>query len=337
MPPKGFNPIFDVGDLAPMDILRVVRRMQGTAPLVVDHETVAGGQAVARDFLEYVRSCLRSLWPNSDEELGRLIGPVQLEFSRQDVSREQFVRELWNRRGIGMAFIESPTTYFATMCTLVENLRIEETRSGTGQTLLSLGCGPGLYESYLAAVSGRVFGRTVFRFKCVDFAPGMIAAMKRVMKFTRREYNVGLKNLEAVLDDMTVLRQFPDKSVSQIFCNNSLQWVPDWQAVIRQFARVMDPKGARLVHLFIHPHTMTAVENDGSVILRLEDVPYDKLFDELEANRFAICRTRQFAGREGSGQQGARANRLYVKAEFQPQGVKKSWHDADISGALSLL
>jgi len=288
----------------------------------------------AQGFVAFVAKCLQSLDLLTPEGLERAASPYQVEVEDEsDVPA--LVRAMWNTKSLDHALVESPFNYLGTMATLIENLQVNPRKRR--ETFLSLGSGPGLYEVYLGAVIQSVYGPGRVTIKCTDVAPRMRTAFKKVLRAARPILYIDVKNVVYEVDDMTRLATVKDRSVDGVICNNALQWVPEWKKALVRIERVMDPAGLGWLHLFIHPHPMTAVTAEGRKMFTIGEIGHEELFDELEARRFRISRTRQFAGAKGTGQLGQATNRLYVLAQFAPDGVTSSWRDANVQAGVSFV
>jgi len=328
------NLIVHQGPLDPDGVRRMIEAGAAYQPLERDPLSGLMAMEMAHGFVSFVAKCLDDLGFLTESEQDRLAEPAGVDVEEtEDIPA--LVKAMWNTKSLDHAAIESPFNYLATMATFLEHFRVNEARRR--ETLLSLGSGPGLYEIYLGAMLQAASGPSRFSIVCTDVAPRMRTAFKKVLKRSRTILPHEVKNVSYAVDDMTVLASVKDRSVDTVLCNNALQWVPEWKKALDQVARVMDPTGLGWLHLFIHPHPMSAVTAEGRQLFSIGDISHVELFDELEARRFQIAHTRQFVGRKGTGQLGRATNRLYVQAKFMPNGIETRWRDANIQAAASFI
>lgn len=333
MDPKA--PIFDFGDLRPEDVARVARELdkRGFQKLEIPAETLEGASDIARAFCSFVREGLLHLGLIDRAGKSRARLGVEAEVPN-DLRGAAFQEYLWNLRAEDWAAVESPLTYAITVETLLEHFQFDRRRKR--QVFLSLGSGPGLYETFLAGLFAQALPERRVRFLCVDVAAEMTRMHRKILGMLRTPEGQPIRNVEPITDDMTHL-WLDAGTVDQILCNNSLQWVEDWPTAIREMARVIRPEGLRRLYLFVHLHPMVARTSDGRTLHRSGDFTIPELLDELERCRFRPLHLRQIAGAKGSGQAGGGIQRVFVLAEHITAGAFPSWREATISSALRVL
>lgn len=330
---------FDFGDVTPEDARRVWAEMQtrGYGQL---ESTDAAGQAgawISTQFLAFVIQALRHLGLVDGEgrPLGRLFVPYAVD---EKLSPAVVLRELWNERAKDWAVIESPANYAITMATLMEFFKAND-RARTAP-ILSLGSGPGIYETFLGSLLLQMPQTSHVKVICVDYAERMTQKHKHLLSQLRTVVEGStqrMKNVMPVTDDMTNLQSFDAGTMDQIICNNSLQWVADWRKVIAEMRRVINPKGLGYVYLFVHPYRMAIGDVDqGKAVIELPEVPVEELMDELERQRFALQHVRQIAGTPGTGQSGTKTNRIFLLARFRHDGNFTSWREKQIESRLGI-
>lgn len=328
--------IFDFGGMSPADVNRVARELkeQSFGQLKDDPELGQMANSIGNEFLKFLSFVFREL--GLLDRIGLMtncpFAPVAAD-NRYGNSPTELMKQAWNNRAHNWGIVETPANYIVTMQTLLEFLKA----SGKEETFLSLGSGPGLYETYLAYLFQGA-GITNIRIIAMDYAKEMTRRHEEVLDKLRTQEKSGqvrkLKNIEAVTGDMTKLK-LASGSIDQIICNNSLQWVDDWKRAIAEMARVMKPDGLGWLYLFVHTHPMAVYEVDGKVAFSLGDFQIPDLLDVLEANRFSAHRLRQIAGSPGTGQAGTQTSRVFIQAQFQAKGEISSWRNSRISSRLS--
>ncbi len=98
---------------------------------------------------------------------------------------------------------------------------------GPGQTLLDIGCGPGVLHPSLAALGVRITS--------VDASVGMVRA-------ARAQADAGAYDLSVITGDAQVL-PFRDSCFERVMANHMLYHVPDQRAALEEFRRVLTPGG----------------------------------------------------------------------------------------------
>ncbi len=272
-------------------------------------------EPLAKEFMEFAGAAVEAIrrrFVEKDMELKIAYDP------KEDV--ERFLRDAWDVQSNIWALIETPQTYYLTMMTLLEKLIPPPDNH---IRLVSLGSGSGLYETFL----GRYFDRKGIggMITCFDFSSGMTATHDFVLSLQpSRPYNVAPKTA-----DMANI-PLPDKSADAVLCNNSLQWCLNWRKAIAEMARILDPERGPVLYLFVHLHRqpMHIFTSEGERPVDLEPILVSQIMDELERNKFTIVQSRQLRSSRGRGQCGATLDRVFLKAEFTPEGLKHSWKAA---------
>lgn len=242
---------------------------------------------------------------------------IALKAKMPQASKVDLSKMIWNEIAPEWPAYESDVSYQSIMYTLLEALRVS---GDSSETILSLGAGPGLYESFLAN-SLQNMDIPSPQFVVTDYAERMVAVQKRVFALAQNR-NVDVSRVKSRVEDMTNL-SFPTGSVDQIICNNSLQWVPDWQKAISEMARVINPQSLGYLYLIVHRHKMTYELHDKSkdkekkTIMELPDISFDDLITVLEANNFEIQKLRLVLSETGVGQRGNPINRVFIHAQHR--------------------
>jgi SAM-dependent methyltransferase len=242
--------------------------------------------------------------------------------------REMFLRDGWNHNAQFWPVIERPFNYLFTMASLMAFMPLRDRAT----TILSLGSGPGIYETYIAHVAQNMLELPV-RFLCVDYAEEMISMHRRILEAFVEITGKPLTNIVAETGDITGLSGIPDQSVDQVLCNNTLQWASDWKKVLDEIVRVLKPEGSREICLFVHRKPMVVCNQKLEPIFELGALKVPELLDELEVREIRIDTFVQGIGPEGSGQMGAAVDRLFILACYEPGLQKKSWRKTSLLDA----
>ena len=331
--------LFDFGGMSPADINRVAKELKERSfgELETDAEAMQTAGNVGAQFLQFLSFVFRKLGLLDQHGLmANPYLPIPTD-TRYGEKPTEIMRQAWNQRATSWGVVETPANYAITMQTLLEFLQVAN--KDKPETLLSLGSGPGFYETFLAQLMQQSKLESI-RIIALDYAKEMTRRHHEVLGKLYLTENEGggqirkLKNIEAVTGDMTNLK-FATGSVDQIICNNSLQWVADWRKAIAEMARVINPKGLGWLYLFVHTHPMVVYDMRGELMFRLGEFEIPELLDALEANKFSPYHMRQIAGSPGTGQAGMQTSRVFIKARFTPTGVMTSWRKAQISSRLS--
>lgn len=322
----------DFGNLTPEDVQRILREYEerGYKRFSLDEETLKGAGSVAGGFLLFVRSVLEGLGVLETAQIFGLPIGATMEF-RTDEPLESMMRKLWNARAKNWTIVESPLNYAVTFQTIFEFFKVNDQQKK--ETILSLGSGPGLYETYLGALLATL-PRPKVKIYCADFAREMTACHRKILAQSTTREGERVRNVQPLTDDMLHL-QFGKESVDQVICNNALQWATDWRKAIAEMARVMRPQGLGRIYLFVHPHPMAVFDLQGNRVAEFGKFELPELLDELEAHRFVIDYIRHIAGRTGTGQAGLPTRRVFILARFQATGERRHWREAQAATALT--
>ena len=327
--------LFDFGGMSPQDINRVQQEIKesGFGNLEKDPKIQSFASDIGREFLMFLQFVFKSM--GLLNEFGFICNPIKPVVTETDENTPptEIMKQAWNKRAHDWAVIESPLNYAITMQTLLEFFRV----SGKPETVLSLGSGPGLYETYL----GQLFSQNELSDKiqivCLDFAREMTRRHQEILDKIRFDEGKGIRkvqNVKAITGEMSNLK-FLSRSIDQIICNNSLQWVPDWKKAVAEMHRVMSPKGLGQLYLFIHTHPMSVTDGKGKVVFEFGNFKIPELLDEMEVNRFDVRHSRQIQGRPGVGQMGGTTSRVFLQFVHKPNCDFKSWRTKNISVALA--
>lgn len=327
---KDFRP-FEFGDFSGDDIKKVMEDIKERRyrKLEVREEDIAASSFVGRQFLAFLEDVLRGLGLLDRAGIAHARAIIGHDV-REGEAPEEILRRGWKKRASDWAVIETSVTYAFTIETLIQFFRRHPNRR---ERILSLGSGPGLYETFLGVLLDHLPEARGIRIFALDYAEEMTRIHQKILANLRLEGGRMLTSVKPVTSDMTDLR-FKDGSIDQIIVNNSLQWVPEWRKAICEMARVMRPEGLGWLYLFVHTHPMVLVREDGVPFLTVGDFTIPELLDVLEANRFGIHHLRQIAGAPGTGQMGGQVGRAFILAKFEASGEVGSWRKANISAAL---
>lgn len=319
---------FDFGNFTGEDVQRMLGEMAAQGAKIETTPDPSRLGFVRNWFMDFLRSTLMNV--GHLDQQGQAAPRFAVEV---DVDLEgdlgAVVKQLWNARATDWTVVESPLTYVVTLETLLTHYAMNEKEP---QVFLSLGSGPGLYETFL----GMLFDRLKIRIICVDFAKEMTRMHGEIIRSVRYPVSENsktlrsVKNVEPVTGDMTALTM-SDRSVDHVFCNNSLQWVPDWKKAIAEMARVSKAGGH--LYLFIHRHNMSIGDDKGTVRLDIAKFSVEDTLAELERNHFDIYHIRQIGSRR-AGQFGARLDRVFIHAKHTPDEAIVPWQEKRASASL---
>lgn len=325
---------FDFGEFSQADFDRILKELSSAGykqKVSVSDAMMAMSERVAQMFLDFAAQMLRELGLFGQAANGAVSFGVDLD-APADTPAKELMRRAWNARAEQWAIIESPISYYLTMLTLVEHLRFDE--RAKSQTLLSLGSGPGLYETFLGSFIRQSIGRhQKIRLFAVDYARAMSARHQEILAHSYTPDGRRLTNVIPLTGDMTTL-PLKSQSVDQVICNNALQWADDWQQVIAEISRVMRPTGIRTLYLFVHTHPMQVFSYSGEKVFEFGSASVEEILDELEAHRFEIHKTRQLGGPQGTGQAGQGISRVFILARYQPVEAFTPWREKKVSATL---
>ncbi|MBM3191214.1 MAG: class I SAM-dependent methyltransferase [Chlamydiae bacterium] len=337
------NPISDFGKMSDEDIQRVIGELKekGYDHLELNEATLQMAPKVGQMFLRFVKDTLTHMGLLDKVGIANPRFGVVLGIDPSTLSPKDILKAMWNARAHDWAVVESPMTYAITFQTLMEHLKMP-TEKKTGrvlkQSFLSLGSGPGLYETFMAALL-HLGGVKDVKIACLDTAKEMTGIHKRIladayMPTPGSATVTKIKNVEPVTGDMMSLN-FKSGSIDQIICNNALQWSLDWKKAVSEMARVINPKGAGWLYLFFHTHPMSVHNEKGQTLLQLGGFSIPELFDYLEEKKFLLHHMRQIKGAMGTGQMGLDINRVFILARYEEKGIPESWRKRQVSAALS--
>ncbi|MCX6716007.1 MAG: class I SAM-dependent methyltransferase [Candidatus Taylorbacteria bacterium] len=245
------------------------------------------------------------------------------------VEPERFIRDGWNAWANLWPLIETASTYQLTMLTILEKFHVP--KSGR-MRLVSLGSGPGIYETFFA----RLLQNAMIDSKvtCVDLVP----QMGKVQEFIVNLNPPQLRNIDIITSDMSSV-PLPNGCADAVLCNNALQWNRQWRKAICEMRRLLDPDSDRLLYLFVHTHkqAMHVKTSTGENVVEMEPILVPEIMDELENNSFTIRNTRQIRGGDGAGQLGGQLDRAFILAELTHWGPEYSWRKAKVNIAAASL
>lgn len=327
---------FDFGKGTPEDMQRAFADLESRSggKLEIDQTMLEGAGKVGQAFLLFVQQVLREMGLLDVATVAvdpiHAVGDVESPAELQRILRQQ-----WNAQADIWAVIESPAAYAITMSTLMEFFRVNERRPY--ETIVSLGSGAGLYETFLASCLTLVPQARGVNIVCVDSAEAMTRVHKDILRRVRTSTGDRFTSLCPITNDMAQL-ELPDRTVDQIICINSLQWSLDWKRVIAEMRRVMRPDGLGMLYLFIHSHPMAFVVKSGEQLRQvvIGDIQLSELLDTLEENRFVAVHQRHIGGTPGTGQLGTSLRRVFLLARYQATGEIRPWRDAKLETASSL-
>jgi SAM-dependent methyltransferase len=278
----------------------------------------AGLEPVLEEFMTFVTKSREAVRQRL-ESIGGLKLERHMSFDYDPaVEKTRFLKETWDAQSDIWAIIETMPTYYLTMLTFLEKIQIPADKH---LRMVSIGTGPGLYETFL----GKLFGQKGIGgvITCVDFSTGMTD----MHKFILSSQQSPIRNVEPITANMAQL-PLPDKSADVVLCNNSLQWCMDWRKAIKEMARILDPSRNPMAYFVIHTHgcamKMGTLSGEEPPV-KLEAITTSQIFDELERNMFTINTSRQLRGGEGSGQLNGSVHRQFVTTRFTPEGIKHQW------------
>jgi ubiquinone/menaquinone biosynthesis C-methylase UbiE len=179
-----------------------------------------------------------------------------------------------------------------------------------------------LYEFYLAALFEKQLGKHRPTIVCTDFSEEMTRIQKNIHGITKAKEGVVLDRVRMETQDMTNLRM-KTKSVDQLICNNTLQWVPNWRQAIKEMARVVTPVKTGYIYIFLNENPMTSLSTpEGETVLELPNAPIDEIIETFEKNRFQIVASRHLTSPDG---QNGMLQRRFFMAEYRAKGTIQPW------------
>lgn len=310
------KPHLDFSSLKPSEFKKVFSQLRKPNPEA--QFLRAGLEPVLKEFMAFVIKVREAVAKRLESTGGLKLGQsVNVDYD-PTVEQARFLKETWDAQSNIWALIETMPTYYITMLTLLEKIQIPVDKH---LRLVSIGTGPGLYETFLGKLFGQrgIGGVTT----CVDFSTGMTNMHKYILSLQQPP----IRNVEPITANMAQL-PLPDASADVVLCNNSLQWCPEWRKAIAEMARVLDPSRNPFLYLVIHTHEQPmrmGRMDGGEVPVKLGSVTAAQIFDELEENKFTINTSRQLQGGIGSGQLNGTVFRLFVGAQLTPGGIEHRW------------
>jgi SAM-dependent methyltransferase len=279
-------------------------------------------ELVKEDFMKFVAAVRRHFLGTSGK-IEQVVTPMEVDFDYLDLAYTEIsLLASWNTSSKHWFGIESDTTYYATMLTLIQRFEEMDLQvNGRRYTILSLGSGPGLYELFLCHYLRK--RKVNFRLLSLDYSPGMIELQRTILatdslRIFGKKVGVARESIEIVQGDMANLSAFAGK-VDVVICNNSLQWVPDWKQVAQQIGTVMKPYGLGCAMFFVHYHAMKVVMGELTITRPLVDPV--ALAEEMYTQRFNMVFARSLMGGAGTGQSDSNMNRIFLDLKHYPTGA----------------
>ena len=115
------------------------------------------------------------------------------------------------------------------------------------EDLLSVGCGSGLCEVFIAKHLNQK-GKT----HCLDFSRPFL---ERALRLAQKE---GAAHLMDFLEAPAGRIPLPGHSVDKILCLHSLEYAPDWEQALREFRRVLRPSDLARLAVFCNDFPATS-------------------------------------------------------------------------------
>ncbi len=324
--------ILPLGSLGKDDLSKVTNEMRRRGWQSTDSGPKKEGEnrlrEIADSFLIYKDETLRQMGIDAEK-----VSPFITLGSKLPKDPKGLLRVAWDERANEWAGAESDLMYHTTMLTLLRYLEINPAKN---ERIISLGSGPGLYETFLGGIIGEVHDPKKVRIIAADFSPRMTQFHKKVLALSRTAAGARIENVSAVTGDMSSLG-YRNGYFDQIICNNSLQWVPDTDKALSEMRRIINPEGLGLLYLVVNTNPMKVDMLDGSEPLVVGDFTIPSLFDKLQEQRFSIERIRQAKTAPGYGQFGSQAERIFIKARYSASGKISDWRDRITSADLKLI
>lgn len=159
--------------------------------------------------------------------------------SKKDLISENPGQKIWDHQASFWAHVESLPNYFVDMALIFESIK----SLGSPKTILSAGCGPGLYELFLE----HELGSTIENFFCSDISPRMILQVKE----NQGRYQKLFSKNSNIQPQVSSLESLPhkDKSVDAIICNKVLHWCSKQDDAVREIYRVLKTGGIAIIIL----------------------------------------------------------------------------------------
>lgn len=313
------NPFVDFNNIRKKDAEEIASLLRQGAGDTPERHMI---QPVMENFMKWLQTTLHSIQERligKRGEDGDLFPHVGIDYDPKQ-EPDRFLRDIWCAQSDNWALIETIQAYYLTMMTIIEKIQLPDDKH---LMLASLGSGPGLYETFLAKTFGSTGVGGVI--SCIDFA----AEMTELHKFVLSLEKPRLCNIEPKTGDMSDI-PLPSKSQDAVLCNNSLQWCTKWQKAISEMARILDPDRKPWAYIIVHLHKqpMHVRTHEGECPVDMQPVFVPEIMDELEKNMFSIISSRQLHGGKDTGQAGGGFDRVLLKAEYTPWGLRHNWRKA---------
>lgn len=222
---------------------------------------IAENVQLATEFYSWVKELQKQTPPNPTRPIGR----PNHHIAQPDISN------MWADLGTDYVTQEPLDAFGATMLMLLENLP----RPTGRERWLSLGSGPGIYETFLA----RIFPEAMI--DCLDISPELINFHLRLLAAqTDLAYRVNPQ-----IADISQTLEFPAGSFNRILVINCLHWIRGWRNTISEINRVLSKTEGSTVYSVLGS---ASVFTDGgrNKLSVTPDLDTDKLTDFMETYPF---------------------------------------------------
>ncbi len=247
---------------------------------------------------------------------------------------DQELLRLWNERGGRWILAHDPELHAQTMLTIFQFLLMSQTQSP--ERWLSLGAGPGIYETFLATILQSTKPSGGPEIVAVDLAEAMVNFHKELIAHTRA-VDLPLDNLVNLKADAEHL-PVKDHSIDQIYAIDLFQWLPRWPAVVTEMARVMNPETSARLFFSVDRKPFRGRGIGRRAWYGFGNFGLETFLDTLEAKGFALTRSRQLMSQPPAGKKEPKLNRLFFLAQFAPGESHESWRtQPQISANLMIL
>lgn len=284
-------------------------------------------QTLSNDFLQFVHQMQGQL----DLPYGAdTAAHVSVPENYSELPPQEFLHHIWNQRASEWLSIERDPAYYTTMETLLTYMKLHP---GGNEQILSVGSGPGVYECYLASLMEQALGSKAPTITVTDFSEEMIQIQQNIRQVMEEQQERKIRNMKMEVQDMTKLKA-KTKTVNHLICNNSLQWVPDWQQAIREFARVITPVRSGYLYLFLNENPLTSIQTtEGETVLEMTPPTPDEVIQSLEQSKFQILAVRILNSSEGQGS--GSLHRRFIHAQYTLKPIKP-WNIANSKSSFYL-
>lgn len=185
---------------------------------------------LADKFIDFLIDLLPDSVPNSpDYNLDKET------FMKMNVNKA--VENEWNSRAIIWAHSESLGEYFTHMSILAYWFK----KLGIHGDILSVGCGPGMYELFFE----HVFRKSLSSIICSDISPDMIEEMKKNKKLYYKRYGY-MPRLIPNVSDLEYL-EVASSTMHAVICNKMIHWCSNHEKAMDQICRVLRPGGIGVI------------------------------------------------------------------------------------------